>query len=125
MAKLIRILLSALLILYLAVMGLGYIIHVLFPSSGGAVPYLLALVLIIYLIIAAFYITENNIRITIGVVLGIVLLILAYWIYPDGIMSQAIASATVGDILRLFIVIIFGLALIADVVFLIREIHDY
>jgi len=127
MAKLIPFLLSVLLIPCLAVMGIGYILNALFPSSGGAdfVTYLLALVIIIYLIIAWIYISKYDIKIIIGVVLGIVLLALACLIYPAGIMSQAIASATVGDILRLLIAIIFGLAFLADVVFLIREIYDY
>ena len=60
---------------------------------------------------------EEIIKIIIKIVLGIVLLLLTCWIYPDGIMSRAIASVTVGDIVRLLMVVMFGIAFIVDIFF--------
>jgi len=56
-------------------------------------------------------------------IVGIGILVLAYLIYPDGIMSSAIARITMGELLRLILVILFGIAFIVDIYFLIVDIY--
>jgi hypothetical protein len=120
----------------LAVQGTKSIILALFPSlmqvlglSDNEMSLFVMGVMIILLIAGVFIYNSINreeiIKIIIKIVMGIGLLLLAYWAYPEGIMSHAIASITVGDIVRLLIVIMLGIAFLVDIFFLIRDIRDY
>lgn len=83
-------------------------------------------VMLIFLI-AAIYIynsiyRDEIIKGIIKIVIGIVLPILAYWVYPEGIMDKPLSMITLGGIGRLVIVLMLIVAFIADVYCLIFDI---
>lgn len=65
---------------------------------------------------------EDFIKRIIKIVIGIGILVLAYWVYPAGIMDTPIAMITLGSIGRLFIVLMLAIAFIIDVYCLICDI---
>jgi len=58
-------------------------------------------------------------------VLLLILLPVAYLVYPEGIMSIPLTSLTLGDIGRLFISVILVLCFIVGELYLITDILDY
>jgi ABC-type amino acid transport system permease subunit len=88
---------------------------------------------VILLIIALFflwlrysnsYFVEIITKIIIKIVAGIVLLLIAFFIYPSGIMDTTLASLTLGDLLRLLIVMMLLIAFLVDFFFLIPDIFE-
>jgi hypothetical protein len=125
-----------LLVLIIAVQATKSIILAFFPSlmqilglSDNEMSVLVTGVMTLLIAAGAFIYNSINreeiIKIIIKIAMGVGLLILAYWAYPEGIMGTPIARVTVGDIGRLFIVIILGIAFLIDVFFLISDIRDY
>ncbi len=62
-----------------------------------------------------FWLAGNDKKIIIvQIVFGIGLLPLSCWIYPESIMSTALSRVTVGDIFRIFIIIILGIVFLIN-----------
>lgn len=88
---------------------------------------LFALGLILIFIIAGVFILSSVhlgelIKIITKIVIGVVLLIITYSVYPEGILNTPLSMLTIGGIGRLVMSLLMGLALIVDVYCIIRNI---
>lgn len=126
---------GCLFIVFIAWCAVGTSLEKFFPNFFTSLPgyahYLITTIAFIFIVIVAAFlfthISDNKdiyIPITIKIIIGLGLLALMYWVYPKGITDIPISSVKVGDIGRLFVVLVAGLAFLADIFFLVVDIRE-
>ena len=125
---------GCLFILFLAWAAVVAFIEKIFPNfkslPGYAYLYISFIVLVLVIIFASFFLSHLSdnkdiyIPVSIKLFIGIGLLALIYWVYPEGITDIPISSVKVGEIGRLVIVLVSSLAFLVDMFLVIVDIRD-